>query len=336
MYQLQFNPADKMPKYKQIVQSVMTDIERGVLKKGDQLPSISELSGDYDLARDTVEKAYRELRERGFLTSVQGKGYYVQAAGEKKLKILLLFNKLSSYKKRIYYAFLDVLGDQATVDLQIHHYNPQLFEEILERSLGKYNYYVVMPHFTLATPPAEVRRLLGLIPAPELVLLDKYVPDLPRPVISVYQDFNRDIGGALDALVADLMRYPRMVMLLPSDDNYPVEIDRGFRQFCRFNDKDFAVKESVLDAPPVPGTAYVVLRETDLADLVKNVRQAGYTVGREIGIITFNETPLKELLDMTVISTDFEHMGRTAAHLILEKKIEQVKNPFYTVRRGSL
>jgi DNA-binding transcriptional regulator YhcF (GntR family) len=336
MYKLQFNAADKMPKYKQIVQSVITDIERGVLKKGDQLPSISELSGDYDLARDTVEKAYRELRERGFLTSVQGKGYYVQVSGEPKLKILLVFNKLSSYKKRIYYAFLEALGDQATVDLHIHHYNVHLFEEIIERNLGKYNYYVVMPHFTLATRPEEYLRVLNLIPPQELVLLDKDIPELKQPVISVFQDFNRDIGGALDGLAEVLMRYPRMVMLLPSDDNYPVEIDRGFRQFCRFNDKDFAVKENALDEVLVPGTAYVVVRETDLAELVKKVRQSGYQLGREIGLISFNETPLKELLNVTVITTDFEHMGRTAAHLILEQKPVKVKNPFYTIQRGSL
>ena len=87
MYRLQFNPSDKLPKYKQIVQSVMRDIERGVLKKGDQLPSISELSIEYLLARDTVEKAYRELRSCGLITSIQGKGYYVQASNDRKIKI---------------------------------------------------------------------------------------------------------------------------------------------------------------------------------------------------------------------------------------------------------
>ena len=336
MYRLQFNAADKMPKYKQIVQSVITDMARGVLKQGDQLPSISELSGDYDLARDTVEKAYRELRERGFITSVQGKGYYVQANGAPKLRILLIFNKLSSYKKRIYYAFLAALGDQATVDLQIHHYNAQLFREIVERNLGKYNYYVVMPHFTLATPPEAYLRVLQLIPPPELLLLDKDLPALRPAVASVFQDFHRDIGGALETLADALARYPRMIMLLPSDDNYPVELDRGFRQFCFFHRKEFAVKENALDEVLVPGTAYVVVRETDLAELVKKVRQSSYLLGREIGIITFNETPLKELLNMTVITTDFEQMGRTAAELILGKQCAKVKNPFYTIRRGSL
>ncbi|MBD0260497.1 MAG: winged helix-turn-helix transcriptional regulator, partial [Cytophagales bacterium] len=74
MHLLKFNPDGKVPKYKQIVQSVIADIEKGVLHQNDQLPSISELSEEYYLARDTVEKAYRDLKERGYITSVQGKG----------------------------------------------------------------------------------------------------------------------------------------------------------------------------------------------------------------------------------------------------------------------
>ena len=79
-YQLQFNSKDKTPKYRQIIQSIITDIERGVLTQHQQLPSISELSIEYYLARDTVEKAYRELRERGYITS-NGAGQRVLRTG---------------------------------------------------------------------------------------------------------------------------------------------------------------------------------------------------------------------------------------------------------------
>jgi DNA-binding LacI/PurR family transcriptional regulator len=83
-------------------------------------------------------------------------------------------------------------------------------------------------------------------------------------------------------------------------------------------------------------TAYLVVEEHDLADLVKKVRQSNYTLGKEIGIVSFNETTLKELLGITVITTDFETMGRTAAALLLDKKKIKVKNPFYMIRRETL
>ncbi|MFN3488320.1 MAG: GntR family transcriptional regulator, partial [Emticicia sp.] len=65
-------------------------------------------------------------------------------------------------------------------------------------------------------------------------------------------------------------------------------------------------------------------------------RQSDLKLGEEIGIISFNETTLKELLEITVITTDFETMGRTAAALLLDKKQIKIKNPFYTIRRKSL
>ena len=336
LYKLQFNPKDKTPKYKQIVQSIIRDIERGVLKNNEQLPSISELSVDYYLARDTVEKAYRELRERGYITSVQGKGYYVQVTTAPKLKILLIFNKLSSYKKIIYYSFLKALGDKATVDLQIHHYNAQYFKEIIDKNLGKYNYYVVMPHFTQDLDKANYLRVLETIPSEELVLLDKDVPELASTPLTIYQNFAKDICDALENAQDVLTKYNRMVLMLPGDGNYPADIAHGFRTFCVNYHKEFAIKENALDENIQSGTAYVVIEETDLSELVKKVRQSTYTLGQDIGIISFNETTLKELLNITVITTDFEAMGYTAATLLLDKQRLKVKNPFHMIRRGSL
>jgi DNA-binding transcriptional regulator YhcF (GntR family) len=336
MYKLKLNPSDKTPKYKQIIESVMSDIERNVLKKNEQLPSISELSEEYYLARDTVEKAYRELRERGFITSVQGKGYYVNSGENRKMRILLIFNKLSSYKKMIYYAFLKVLGDKASVDLQIHHYNARLFEEIIDKNLGKYNYYVVMPHFFPEEDKHLAIKVLEKIPKDELVILDKDLPDFKHECLTVYQDFERDVAEALEDAKDLMEKYQRVVLVFPSDGNYPIEIVRGIRYFCVNSQKEFVIKESVENEILQAQTVYVVVEETDLADLVKKARMSSFTVGKDIGIISFNETTLKELLGITVITTDFETMGRTAAALLLDNKKIKVKNPFYMIRRETL
>ena len=336
MYQFNLNPSDKTPKYKQIINSVMADIERNVLKKNEQLPSISELSEEYYIARDTVEKAYRELRERGFITSVQGKGYYVNSGENRKMRILLIFNKLSSYKKLIYYAFLKVLGDKASVDLQIHHYNARLFEEIIDKNLGKYNHYVVMPHFFPESDKPLAIKVLEKIPPNELVLLDKDLPDFKHECLTVYQDFEKDVSGALEDAQDILTKYKRIILVFPSDGNYPIEIVRGVRFFCNYAKKEFIFKEQIEDEILQAETAYVVVEETDLAELIKITRQSSFTLGKEIGIISFNETTLKELLGITVITTDFETMGRTAAALLLDNKKIKVKNPFYMIRRESL
>jgi DNA-binding transcriptional regulator YhcF (GntR family) len=336
MYKLQFNPKDKTPKYKQIVQSVIADIERSVLKKNQQLPSISELSEEYYLARDTVEKAYRELKERGYISSVQGKGFYVNGTDSQKMRILLVFNKLSSYKKIIYYAFLKVLGNKANVDLQIYHYDAKIFAEIIENNLGKYNYFVIMPHFSSDSDKAVALKAIEKIPADELILLDKDLPEYTKLCLSVYQDFERDIFDALDELKDLLAKYHRLVLIFPNEAGYPREIISGFRQFCVNFTKDYQIKENSIDEVLVKQTAYLVVEETDLAELIKKSRQLDWQLGKDIGLISFNDTTLKELLEITVISTDFETMGRTAAALLLDKKQIKIKNPFFSIRRNSL
>lgn len=336
MYKLHLNHKSKTPKYKQIVESIITDIERGILKKNNQLPSISEMSAHYDLARDTVEKAYRELRERGFIVSVQGKGYYVSGGNDGKIRILLIFNKLSSYKRLIYYSFLQELGERAQVDLQVHHYSARLFADIIERNLGKYNYYVVMPHFVHDLDKVNLEQVMKSIPADELVFLDKDYPTLSGNYPAVFQDFQRDIFNALLSANDLLQKYQQMVLVMPSDGNYPTEIARGFHNYCVNYKKTYRIIETATEEQLQAGTAYCVIEETDLAELIKKIRQTDWQLGKDIGLISFNDTTLKEVLDITVITTDFGAMGQTAAQLLLEGRKEKVKNPFYLVRRGSL
>ncbi len=160
------------PKYIQVVNTVIADIEAGILKHGQRIPSINETSEMYYLSRDTIEKAYKELRERGIITSVRGKGNYIcNTFSADKIRVLLLFNKLSAYKKTVYYALLKTLGENALVDLHIHHYNGKVCEQLLHENLGKYHYYVVMPHFHENTE--TVIESIKKIPENKLVLLDK-------------------------------------------------------------------------------------------------------------------------------------------------------------------
>jgi DNA-binding LacI/PurR family transcriptional regulator len=84
------------------------------------------------------------------------------------------------------------------------------------------------------------------------------------------------------------------------------------------------------------GDLFITIEESDLVSLVKQVREDEYQLGRDIGIISYNETPLKELLGITVISTDFKVMGEAAAEIILNKKKTSFKVPFNIIERDSL
>jgi DNA-binding transcriptional regulator YhcF (GntR family) len=94
---IQISDFSSTPKYQQLTDAVIEGVKNEILKKGDMLPSINELSVFLDISRDTVEKAYRLLKRKLIISSTPGKGYYI-AISEVKLgiKIAFLFTIRSS------------------------------------------------------------------------------------------------------------------------------------------------------------------------------------------------------------------------------------------------
>ncbi|MEL7162484.1 MAG: substrate-binding domain-containing protein, partial [Bacteroidota bacterium] len=84
------------------------------------------------------------------------------------------------------------------------------------------------------------------------------------------------------------------------------------------------------------GDLFITITESDLVNLVKLIRDSDFRMGENIGVISYNETPLKDLLGITTVSTDFAQMGETAAEMILEKRTDTVKNAFHFTERESL
>jgi DNA-binding transcriptional regulator YhcF (GntR family) len=335
----------RIPKYRQIINSIIHDIERGILQIGQRVPSINEISEEYYLSRDTVEKAYNFLKEKQIIVSAKGKGYYVaRAIAPSKHNVLFLMNKLSSYKLEIYNSFVNSLGSAAHVDLSIYHCDPQVFLSSLQEGAGRYDYYVVMPHFRDANANhlnenKEVLEALKKIPEDKLIVIDNCLPSLGRDVAVVHQDFRADIYESLQEAMSWLKTYQKLVLVFPSDTLYPYpsEILRGFKEFCQNFNFPFEVANGIpakLDT--ARRDAYIVIEENDLVKLMKHVQEKGIKPGREIGIISYNDTPLKELLGITVMSTDFRVMGETAAYMLSKRKKEVVKNVFHFINRNSI
>src|SRR5882762_8240201 len=89
----------KTPKYLQIINSITNSIRQGKLKKGDRILSINELSNEFLLSRDTVQKAYDLLEKKRIILPVRGKGFYINRTDiTVPYRVLLLFNKISNYK----------------------------------------------------------------------------------------------------------------------------------------------------------------------------------------------------------------------------------------------
>lgn len=342
---LEINENSRIPKYKQIVDYIINNIASGKLKLDDKLPSINYLSEEFYLSRDTVEKAYNILKEKKVVTSIRGKGYYVTRTELlSKINVIFLINKLSSYKLRIYNSFVSALGTSAHTDLHIYHCDESLFLNLLKKNLGVYDYYVVMPHFKTEDSKhvsfsEEVIKAIKKIPLIQLVIIDNNKLEIEGEYIEIYQDFEDDIYTALKQGFDKIKKYNNLILAYPNKTLYPYprRIQQGFTKFCVEHHLEFEIIDEVVeDMILKKGDLYITIEESDLVSIVKQIRENKLTIGEDVGLISYNDTPLKELLEISVVSTDFKAMGQTAAEMILEKKKGKIRNPFHFINRNSI
>lgn len=332
------NEHSKIPKYKQIINSIIAGVEKELLKMNDQLPSVNSLFIKFDISRDTVVKAYGYLKSIGIVHSVPGKGYYINNTNfQLKTKVFLLFNNLCLYNKIIYDSFSNMLGSQATIDIFIYNNDLQLFKNaILSHKDQNYTHFVIIPHFL--EDGEQAAEFINQLPKHKLILLDKDLKGIQEEYASVNQDFEQDIYKVLVQALDLLKKYKRLKIIFPPDNYHPKETLSGFKRFCTEFGFEYATVHNIATEPIEKNEVYIDLKEGDLVTLIKRVKGMGLKVGQEIGIISYNEAPLKEILldGITVISTDFQQLGETAARLVLNNEKMQITNPFRMIVRNSL
>ena len=334
---IRVNACSITPKYLQIVNSVKREIENGKIHKGDNMPSINELSIELDIARDTVERGYKRLKDMGIIDAVPRRGYFIKNIEFlRTLKVFLLFNKLSVHKKTIYDSFAISLGENALIDFYIYNNNFSLFKRLLLNKEDDYTHYVIIPHFIEGG--ANAYEIINAIPKEKLLLLDKLVPGVVGEYAATYENFEKDIYNVLTEAINQLYKYHTLKIIFPEHSYYPPEILKGFKNFCQDYAFSCKVIRDVAVEPINEGEIYISVMEDDLITLIERIRNLGFEIGKEVGIISYNETPIKKMIlnGITTISSDFEQMGKIAAELILSNSKEHVEVPFKLTLRASL
>jgi GntR family transcriptional regulator len=74
---LQIDFRSGLPIYTQIVNQIQDQIMTGVLKPGDQLPTVRALAEELRVNFNTVARAYRLLDEARIISTQQGRGTYI-------------------------------------------------------------------------------------------------------------------------------------------------------------------------------------------------------------------------------------------------------------------
>lgn len=321
-----------IPKYKQIVTSIEDAIVKRILKKGDKLPSLNSIKTKHSLSRDTILMAFNELKNRGIIHSVVGKGYYVMSEDVSILqKIFLLFDELNFFKEDLYNSFLENIGNNIQVDIFFHHFNPITFNKLLSDNVGDYNIYIIMPANLKNTS-----EIIKKLPKDKVYILDQVHEDL-TPYPAIYQNFEKNMYNGLYKGIFYLKKYTKLIILFLKEKQ-PQGLLDGFNLFCNQNNMEHEVISSLENRVPKKGEVYVILEDKNLLKIIKKFKAAKLVLAKDIGIISYNDTLLKEVVEggITTISTDFNLMGKQLAEIISTDEQVSIENPSDLIIRKSL
>jgi DNA-binding transcriptional regulator YhcF (GntR family) len=321
-----------IPKYKQIISAIEESIRSGDLKKGDQIDSINKIKNYNNLSRDTVLTAFNELKNRGIIRSVVGKGYYVSSEQvDVRQNIFLLFDELNAFKEDLYYAFLDHLGSNIQVDIYFHHFNKTIFNKLISDHIGDYNYYVIMPaNFT------NTSSVIEQLPQDQVYILDQLHDDLNQ-YPAVYQNFESAIYNNLCKALDRITNYQQLILVF-SPDRQPIAMRNGFVSFCKNHQMSFEIIEDLKDRDLLKGEVYITPDDKSLLLIIQKMKRQELILAKDIGVISYNDTLLKEIVEggITTISTDFKAMGKSLAEMITTKTAQKIENPNQLIMRNSL
>lgn len=321
-----------IPKYKQIISSIEKTIEEGHLKKDEKLPSINKVCLEFSLSRDTVLQAYEELKKRGIIYAILGKGYYIKSTEITiKQRIFLLFEELNIFKEDLYNSFIESIGKDVQIDIFFHHFNLQVFQKIINDSNGNYTKYVIMPANLVGATS-----IIKTLPVNEVYILDQTNPEL-KSFPAVYQNHLNDIYNGLLKGKNRLDKYQKLIMIFPGFRE-PLGMKIGFENFCTDFKFDHEIIADFKNRAIKKGEVYIIPNDRDLVQVIEKSKLQNLNLGSDFGIISYNETPLKKIVEngITTISTDFEAMGKILAQMILKGKKDQIENKSNLIIRNSL
>lgn len=321
-----------IPKYKQIIFSIEKAILLHKLVKNEKLPSINKICLRHNLSRDTVILAYNELKKRGVIYAILGKGYFIKSIEFKyEQRIFLLFDELNSFKEEIYNSFIDTINDKANVDIFFHHFNRDVFAKLIQDSIGNYSKYIIMP-----SNLEHTTEIINKLPLDETYILDQTRDDLKK-YPAVYQNFVKDIYTALEKGLKRLKKYKKLVLIFPGKKE-PIGMVIGFERFCKNYQFEYEIKSEFIEDSIQKGDVYILPNDRDLVAIIESTTLYKYMIGKDIGIISYNDTPLKKVVakGITTISTDFSEMGKRLAFMILNNSKENIENESQLILRKSL
>lgn len=330
------------PPYRQIVSRIEMMMVTGQLPAHTRLPTLSELSESLEVSPETVKKAYTVLKNKGKVYAMQGVGYFISEGIRVRKRVLLLIDRLDSYKVLIQKGLSDALGNNADLTILLHNQDVDAFANLLDCAEGMYDWFIVAPHFKLdRNRTFRLINILSRIPQDRLIIIDRRIEGLDGNFGEVVQDYENDAPGSLAKVRDRLAHYAKAVIISPEGGLYCREISEGVVQFL--GSLPMSVETATCYDPSMMGlkVLFIVLGRTTGEvpfSILRDCERMGLKLGVSVGLVTYNDDAANEFIcgGITCLSTDFYNMGHEAGLMIREGRTHKAANPFSIKLRNSL
>ncbi len=319
-------------KHAQIVDAIILMINGGHLHAGDMLPSVNSFMMKTGFARMTVVKAMEKLKNQGVIESKNKVGYFVRSKKvNKTINVMFFLTSFESHHEILYNEITAGLDPNIVIDLYFHHCNPDILKSVIKEKLGLYELYIIT-----GFQHPSVKWALNDIPKHKLLQIIR--PPVLQGTSYVCQRFDENLSDALEQIKDLIKKYESFTLIFREGRDFPDGIKNNVASFCKKNDINFFIESNVEQTSVKKGCSFFVITDNDLIEIVKLTEGQGLQIGKDIGIISYNETPMKEIIrnGITVISTDFKLMGREIRNFIDTQKNIQKEIPTQVIIRNSL
>jgi DNA-binding transcriptional regulator YhcF (GntR family) len=317
----------------QIASAIEGAIQQGILVPGNKLPTVNDGVKQFGVARKTLVKAYLQLIDKGLVESIHRRGYFVLHNKSKaKKRVLLLIHSFDPQLQLLYDIFSKNMGNDCEIDLYFHHYNIQVFEMVINRNLGKFDNYLIS-----SFNHSRIPKVISRIPRRQLLIISRN-DKIAAEYYHVIQDFHQGTVSALQSAYHLLKKYEEMVLCYPGPKGHSLTLKNGFEYFCKKHSLSHSVVESLVNEEIHREKAYFVIEDSDLVKVIKCCKTRNWILGKDIGLLAYNETPLKEVIrdGISVVSCDFEQMAIEMVKYIDTGHPVQKSIPIRFIERNSL
>jgi DNA-binding transcriptional regulator YhcF (GntR family) len=318
-------------KHDRLVQGIINAINEKVIEKDEMLPSVNKLIKELGFSRETIIKGYKDLISRGIVESKNRLGYFVANGNtEQTLTVALLMYNLDTFEEQFYRNFRHELGQNIRLNTYFHHGDIEIFETILNQIKSKYGMYVIAP-----IPHPKTKELLDAVPRNKLMMFDRYEP-LEGDFNHITQEFGNSSYLVFTQLASRIKQFDEMIFYHSPRSLDPKEIVPSFKKFLKeFNIKGRIVNEYV-PGSVVKGKVYFTLDNFALWQIMRDCKSLGLVPGKDLGVLSSNDEPAKEIIGITTFSADFSNMGKLAGQAVLNKESISLTVPTILFERNTL